>query len=89
MRSVAASNICALPAIYSWRRAGVGVESSWDGRHFIEENADGTRLVYFRVQFVDFDMSTGKVREKWNACACVCSEAQRGSISACCAAQEP
>ena len=42
----------------------MGVESSWDGRHFIEENADGTRLVYFRVLLIDFDMSTGKVREK-------------------------
>ena len=64
MRSVAASNISALPAIYSWRRAGVRVESSWDGRLFIDENADGTRSVYFRVQTMDFDMSTGKVREK-------------------------
>jgi len=92
----------ASPAIYSWRGAGVGVESSWDaqfrrnrevlvytaevrtsqtvsglkpidppsaplgwdGRHFIDEHADGTRSIYFRVQLIDFDMSTGKVREK-------------------------
>jgi len=33
--------------------------------------------VYFRVQFVDFDMSTGKVREKWNACAVSAGDAAR------------
>jgi hypothetical protein len=92
----------ASPTIYSWRGAGVGVESSWDGanrrnhevlvytaevrteravtglvsldqpaaptgwdgRYFVDEHADGTRSVYFRVQLMDFDMSTGKVREK-------------------------
>ena len=92
----------ASPAIYSWRGAGVGVESSWDaanrrnhevlvytaevrteravtgltaldqptaptgwdGRYFVDEHVDGTRSIYFRVQLIDFDMSTGKVREK-------------------------
>jgi hypothetical protein len=32
-----------------------------DGRHFVDEHADGTRSVHLRVQLVDFDMSTGKV----------------------------
>ncbi|MEY4773063.1 MAG: hypothetical protein RIT40_98 [Planctomycetota bacterium] len=95
-------NYDASPTIYSWRGAGVGVESSWDaqfrrnrevlmytaevrterkvsglkasaplpsplawdGRWFLDEHADGSRSVYFRVQLIDFDMSTGKVREK-------------------------
>ena len=35
-----------------------------DGRHFVDEHADGTRSVYFRVQLIDFDMSTGKVCER-------------------------
>ena len=38
--------------------------TGWDGRYFVDEHPDGTRSVYFRVQLVDFDMSTGKVREK-------------------------
>jgi len=32
-----------------------------DGRHFVDEHADGTRSVHLRVHLVDFDMSTGKV----------------------------
>lgn len=37
---------------------------AWDGRWFLDEHADGSRSVYFRVQLIDFDMSTGKVGEK-------------------------
>lgn len=92
----------ASPAIYGWRGAGVGIESSWDPafrrnrevlvctaevrterksdglkvldtveaplgwdqRVFIDEHADGTRSLYFRVRMIDFDMSTGKVLAK-------------------------
>jgi hypothetical protein len=92
----------ASPAIYAWRGAGVGVESSWDGTHkrnqelqvftaevrttrpvralvalkppaaplgwdgkfFVDEHADGTRSVYFRVQLLDADMGSGKVLQQ-------------------------
>jgi hypothetical protein len=36
----------------------------WDGRWFVDEHADGTRSIYFRVRMIDFDMSSGKVLAK-------------------------
>ena len=38
--------------------------TGWDGRYFVDEHADGTRSVYYRVQMMHFDMSTGNAREK-------------------------
>jgi hypothetical protein len=87
------------PAIYAWRGAGVGVESSWDAAHrrdrddlvftaevrtskrvnglevvkappaplgwdghfFVDEHADGTRSVYFRVRMIDVDAASGRI----------------------------
>jgi hypothetical protein len=34
----------------------------WTGSCFVDEHADGTRSVYWRCRFVDFDMTTGQVR---------------------------
>ncbi len=86
-------------AIYAWRGAGVGVESSWDGEHkrnqelhvftaevrtservralvaqkppaaplgwdgkfFVDEHADGTRSILFRVQLLETDMAQGRI----------------------------
>ncbi|MCY2960210.1 MAG: C25 family cysteine peptidase [Planctomycetota bacterium] len=33
----------------------------WDGRHFVDEHADGTRSVYFRVRMIDGDPATGEI----------------------------
>jgi hypothetical protein len=33
----------------------------WDGKWFVDEHADGSRSVYFRVRMVDTDMATGAV----------------------------
>ena len=92
----------ASPALYAWRGAGVGVESSWDNEHhrnqelhvftaqvrtskpvhalvalkppaaplgwdgkfFVDEHADGTRSVYFRVQLLDADMGSGRILQQ-------------------------
>ena len=42
----------------------VNAPLGWDQRVFIDEHADGTRSLYFRVRMIDFDMSTGKVLAK-------------------------
>jgi len=34
----------------------------WTGRFFVDENADGTRSVWWRCRLVDFDVRGGKVR---------------------------
>lgn len=87
------------PALYVWRGAGVGVESSWDdahhrnaerhvftaevrtnrrvgalkaiqppaaplgwdGKFFVDEHADGTRSVYFRIELLEADMAEGRI----------------------------
>lgn len=36
----------------------------WDGRFFVDEHADGSRSVFFRVRLIDFDMATGKVLQQ-------------------------
>jgi len=34
----------------------------WDGRHFIDEHADGTRSIYFRVRMLDYVAETGELK---------------------------
>jgi len=36
----------------------------WRGKHFVDEHADGTRTYRWRVQLIDFDQITGKIRGK-------------------------
>jgi hypothetical protein len=36
----------------------------WDGKFFVDEHADGSRSVYFRVQLIDVDMAAGKVLQQ-------------------------
>jgi hypothetical protein len=36
----------------------------WDGRLFVDEHADGSRSVYFRVRLIDFDMATGEILQQ-------------------------
>jgi len=54
------------------RRAVVGVEPldevekplGWTGSCYIDEHSDGTRSLYWRCRFVDFDMTTGQMRHQ-------------------------
>jgi hypothetical protein len=93
---------CALPQIFSWRAAGVAVESHWLGSEkrdeeqyyvvasvrtarafrgvepaektaeplgwrggcYVDEHADGTRSLYWRVRLLDGDARSGEVRSK-------------------------
>lgn len=36
----------------------------WDGRHVVDEHADGSRSIYFRVRLIDGEMATGEVRQQ-------------------------
>lgn len=36
----------------------------WDGRPFVDENADGTRTYRWRVRIADFDQVAGRIRAK-------------------------
>ncbi len=40
----------------------VAAPLGWDGRWFVDEHADGTRSVYFRVRLLDGDPATGAIR---------------------------
>lgn len=34
----------------------------WTGRCFVDEHADGSRSLYWRVRLIDFDMTSGEIR---------------------------
>lgn len=91
---------CSFPKLYSWRGAGMGVESTWHGGEkrndethyytvevktsskvssvkalkapqqplgwtgscFVDFHNDGTRSLFWRVRFLDADMTSGEVR---------------------------
>ena len=36
----------------------------WDGKHYVDENADGTRTCRWRIRMADFDQIQGKIRSK-------------------------
>ncbi|MBK7645034.1 MAG: hypothetical protein IPJ19_18640 [Planctomycetes bacterium] len=36
----------------------------WDGKFFVDEHADGTRSIFFRVRFLDADMGSGKILQQ-------------------------
>ena len=36
----------------------------WDGLWFVDEHADGSRSVFFRVRMIDFDMARGEVLQQ-------------------------
>ncbi|MFK5957152.1 MAG: C25 family cysteine peptidase [Planctomycetota bacterium] len=94
---------CKFSKLYSWRGAGVGVESTWydpekrnqeallytvevhtrskvdavkpledteaplgwTGSCFIDYHADGSRTLYWRVRFIDFDMTSGEIKAQF------------------------
>lgn len=61
-----------LTAEVTSRRPYVGVEPldkppaplGWTGSCFVDKHADGTRTLYWRCRFVDFDQTTGRVRRQ-------------------------
>jgi peptidase C25-like protein len=93
---------CPFPQLYTWRGAGIGVESTWynpqkrnqddlyftveartkkhynaveqtsktpeslnwKGRCFVDEHADGSRSLWWRVRLLDYDMTKGEVHSE-------------------------
>lgn len=59
-------------AAFRTRRKILGLEQigsppsplGWTGRYFIDEHPDGSRTLLFRVKFLQFDMTTGRIEKK-------------------------